>query len=204
VVTYIEGGEVCVISHDGQVFVIPDDATEPEWSLSLGFGCYPKRAWQHRRYLFVSGGAGIKQIDLAKRSVIRRWTDLQDNTAENGIVCDGRLYVGTYGRQLAVYDLKAPEALGVIENLYGFPKGLATVRSREGFDLLIVGGRGGYLNLYRISDTGEPHLLRTVWVPSEGAEPRSETNRDAADHEERRAREPEVVESPETRRAYRV
>jgi outer membrane protein assembly factor BamB len=136
------------------------------WSAQLGDD-YPKRLFVDGDRVRVTGGGGVKEFVVGRDQPERRFSALLDNTAENCVVIDGMVCTITYGLQLAVYDHTTAEMLALREDLPDFPKGLAAVRGADGDAYLVLGGRGGYLRLYRLDRGGSEllTLLRDLWLP---------------------------------------
>jgi outer membrane protein assembly factor BamB len=169
--TYLPTGERVLASRDGRIQVHAAGSREVLWGLDMGTDLYPKRMWATGEALYVSGGWGIKEIPLQDRKITRQWYELLDNTVENGLLVGDVLVAVCYGMQMAAYDYRTGEIVGLVEDLADYPKGLASVRTSDGRPVLIVGGRGGYLGLYRLDqgpDRGTFAKLKDVYLPRPG------------------------------------
>ncbi|WP_412540827.1 WD40 repeat domain-containing protein [Longispora sp. K20-0274] len=164
---YLPTGERVVAAGNGVVSVLPADSAVPLWELDTDE--YPKRMWSSGDTLVITGENGVKEISLATRELVSRWEELLDNTVENGVLLDDVVYAVSYGVQLAAYDRSTSEILALVEDLPDFPKGLAVLPFGAGH-VIAVGGRGGYLSLYRFDTDGEPTLtrLRDLFLPRPG------------------------------------
>jgi WD40 repeat protein len=165
---YLPGGERVVAGGNGLVTVFAPDRPDVLWTVDRGE--YPKRAWTDGTTLFVSGGDGVVEIDLAGRKITARWHELLDNTVENAVVTADTVAAVSYGVQLAVYDRRSGEIQQLDELLPDFPKGLAAVPLGDGH-VLLVGGRGGYLTAYRVAGPGlaPPYTrIRDLFLPRPG------------------------------------
>ncbi len=163
VACYLATGERVVATHEFDILVFAADSEQLLWSLKLEG--YPKRMWASDEDLFVTGGGGVRQISLRDREVVRLWDAMLENTVENFVFHGEHLYALSYGCQIGVYDANTCEGLGLIEQLPDFPKGLALLPAEEGPDHLLVGGRGGYLQVRRLQPDGDAVLVRTVHLP---------------------------------------
>lgn len=143
-----------------------DPSGEPRWAVDTEN--YPKRIWVDGDSVFVTGGGGLKEIALDGSGIVRRWSELLNNTCENAVVIDGRVYIGTYGSQLAWFEYESCEVLGMVERLLDFAKGVTCVRTESGEPFLLVGGRGGFVTTYRIGEDGVPLRIRDLYLPRTG------------------------------------
>ncbi|MFG1685112.1 WD40 repeat domain-containing protein [Nonomuraea sp. NPDC049269] len=169
--TYLAGGERVLASRDGRIRVHAADSHEIRWGLDMGSDYYPKRMWATDTALYVSGGWGVKEIPFESRKIARQWYELLDNTVENGLLVDNLMVAVCYGMQMAAYDYLTGEIVGLVEDLADFPKGLASLRTADGRPLVIVGGRGGYLGLYRLDmgpSKGTFAKVKDVYLPRSG------------------------------------
>ncbi|MGY0232579.1 WD40 repeat domain-containing protein [Longispora urticae] len=164
---YLATGERAVVAGNGVVTVLRADSAEVLWEVDTDE--YPKRMWSSPTTLVISGENGVKELDLGTREVVSRWNELLDNTVENGVLLDDVVYAVSYGVQLAAYDRATAEILALVEDLPDFPKGLAVLPFGAGH-VIAVGGRGGYLSLYRYTGGAEPVFtrLRDLSLPRPG------------------------------------
>ncbi|MER8011863.1 PQQ-binding-like beta-propeller repeat protein [Streptomyces sp. NPDC094149] len=150
-----------------------DESGRVSWGTELE--SYPKRLLVDGDRLRVTGGGGVKELVVGEDKPRRQFVELLDNTAENCALIDGTLCVVTYGMQIAAYDHDSGELLALHEDLPDFPKGMTALRGDDGRAYVVVGGRGGYLRLYRLDRGGEGPVLtvlRDLWLPrSSGARP---------------------------------
>ncbi|WP_236240610.1 WD40 repeat domain-containing protein [Streptomyces sp. CC228A] len=156
---YLPGGERVVASSTGLVTAFAADRQEVLWELDTTE--YPKRMWaEDADTLIVSGENGLKRISVTERKVTHRWTELLDNTVENGVLLPDRVYAVSYGAQLGVYERESTEILGLVEDLPDFAKAVAAVPFEDGH-VLLVGGRGGWIRVFRTGgEAGKAPLTR--------------------------------------------
>ncbi|MGK5730246.1 outer membrane protein assembly factor BamB family protein [Streptomyces sp. URMC 124] len=162
---YGPGGELLFGTRNGVLFCF-EPSGEQRWRVELGGYC--KRMQRHEDAVLVTGGEfAVKAVDVATGKVTGHWFDMLENTVESVTVIGDRVYATSYGLQMAVYETRSPEVLGVVEPFQDFPKALARRTGREGSprDLLLVGGRGGFLQIRDVTEEG-PVLLRTVYLPA--------------------------------------
>ena len=73
---------------------------------------------------------------------------------------------------IAAYDRTSGELVALCEDLPDFPKGMAALRGEHGDAYVVVGGRGGFLRIYRLDRGSEGDALTTVrdlWLPGSAA-----------------------------------
>jgi hypothetical protein len=163
---YGPAGELIVGTHNGVLFCF-EPSGSLRWRLELGGYC--KRIRQDGESVLVGGALGgalgVVLVDIADGKIQGQWGDVLSNTCENAVIIGDRVYVASYGLQVGVYELGSSELLGIVEPLQDFPKALARRASRTGSprELLLVGGRGGFLQIRDVADEG-PRLLRTAYL----------------------------------------
>ncbi|GAB2948305.1 PQQ-binding-like beta-propeller repeat protein [Streptomyces heilongjiangensis] len=165
--TYLPTGERVVGTRTGELRAFDAHDTTVTWRLRLRLGEYVKRLWSDAHHLYVTGSDGLKQIPHHGARIERRYVELLDNTVENGAVHAGTVCAVSYGCQIAAYDRHTGELTGLVEDLPGEPKGVAVIRVDDE-TFLVVGGRGGYLDLYRLrarSPKGALARVRRTFLP---------------------------------------
>ncbi|MFE2474946.1 PQQ-binding-like beta-propeller repeat protein [Streptomyces sp. NPDC059389] len=163
---YLEDGSRLIATRNG-VMAAYSAGGEATWTTELGG--YPKRLLVEGNRVHATGGGGIKEFEVGEPKLGQRFTELLDNTCENSVVADGILVAITYGLQIAAYDHETGELLGLHEDLPDFPKGIALLRGQEGTTYVVIGGRGGYLRLYRLDRERKESVLtavRDLWLPT--------------------------------------
>jgi WD40 repeat protein len=113
--------------------------------------------------VFVTGPDGMFELDLEKYAVRRTFGDYLVSTKENGVLCNGFLHVGGYGYQIGTYRHETGEIVDLQENLPDFTKAFAARVPEDGVPILLVGGRGGFVNAYRVYN-GVPVKVREFYV----------------------------------------
>jgi hypothetical protein len=163
---YGPDGELVVGTRNGSLICFEQDGSV-RWHLEFDGGYFKRIRAMEDRMLVTGGGIGAALIDYADGKIHGQWQDGLENTVESGVMVHDRVYATSYGLQLGVYETSAPELLGMIEPFQDFPKALADVAT-PGRDLLLVGGRGGFLQIREITPEG-PVLLRTTYLPGYGS-----------------------------------
>ncbi len=113
--------------------------------------------------VFVTGPDGMMELDLERFAIRRKFGDFLVSTKENGVLCRGYVHVGGYGYGLGSYRYETGEIVDLQENLPDFSKAFAAHVPADGVPILLVGGRGGYVNAYRVHD-GVPVKVREFYV----------------------------------------
>lgn len=173
--TYAPNGDRLLGRRDGMVYRVAAESQDVVWSVSTGEDAYSKRLFFDGDRLFVTGGGSVRELDPRTGKTWRVFEETLENTAEDAVSIDGRVYIVTYGCQLGVFTdppepgPAEPELLGIIEPLPDFAKAIHPLRSADGTPYLLAGGRGGWLRTYSLGDDG-PHRVRDLWlVPDSGA-----------------------------------
>jgi WD40 repeat protein len=160
---YLPDGHRIVATHDCVVSAFPPGADQPSWRVDLEG--YPKRMWTADGRLWLTGGGGVRQLDPRTGDTVRVWGTLLENTVENAVEADGFLYAVSYGCQLGVFDASTCADIGLVEPIPDFPKGMAVLAGTTGPSHVLLGGRGGFIEIRRVTENGEPILVRTVTIP---------------------------------------
>lgn len=113
--------------------------------------------------IFVTGPDGMFELDLEKYAIRRSFGDYLVSTKENGVLCAGYLFVGGYGYQVGSYRYDTGEIVDLQETLPDFTKAFAAHVPADGVPILLVGGRGGFVNAYRVFN-GVPRKVRELYV----------------------------------------
>jgi photosystem II stability/assembly factor-like uncharacterized protein len=161
---YLDDGRRVVTADAGQrVLVYAGDSHEVLGAIG-GFQSRHKRIGRASNgEIFVVGPDGMFELDLETYQVRRRFGDYLVSTKENGVLCEGFLYVGGYGYQVATYRHDTGETVDLQENLPDFTKAFVARVPEDGRPILLVGGRGGFINAYRIYN-GIPVKVREFYV----------------------------------------
>jgi outer membrane protein assembly factor BamB len=174
--TYAPNGDRLLGRRDGVVFRFAADSQRVLWSASTGEDAYSKRLFFVGERLLVTGGENVRELDPETGGTLRVYMELLDNTAEDAVSIEGRMYISTYGAQLGVFSdpqpagPAEPEVLGIIEPLPDFAKALHEIRAADDTPYLLVGGRGGWLRTYRLDEQG-PQRIRDLWlIPDAGTD----------------------------------
>ncbi|MDI3424237.1 WD40 repeat domain-containing protein [Streptomyces luteolus] len=164
--SYLPDGRRLIATRNGALTAYSAEG-EVTWATELG--SYPKRLLVHGNRVVATGGGGFKEFEIGSDKLDQRFTELLDNTGENCVVVDGILCAITYGLQIAAYDHASGELLALNEDLPDFPKGMAALRGVDGAAYVVVGGRGGFVRLYRLDrsrTSGVLTAVRDLWLPN--------------------------------------
>jgi hypothetical protein len=164
--TYLADGSPVLATRNGVVVAFDPTGEQRRWTVDTGN--YPKRMWVEGDSLFVTGGGGMKEIPVDGSGVVHSWEEYLNNTCENAVIVDSIVYVVTYGSQIGWFDRESCEMLGTLEHLLDFVKGLTCVRAEDGERYLLVGGRGGFISIYRLAKDGTPRKIRDLYLPRPG------------------------------------
>ncbi|MBP0457929.1 WD40 repeat domain-containing protein [Streptomyces montanisoli] len=144
-----------------------DTAGEVTWEIDLGG--YPKRLDVFGERIRVTGSGGVKEYLADAEKMDRQFVELFDNTVENATLIDGTLCAVSYGMQLGAFDYETGELIGFVEDLPDFTKSIASFHDSTGAPVIVVGGRGGFLRLYRLDRSSPQQVLRPLrelWLPA--------------------------------------
>lgn len=163
----------CIYTQDGRRVVTADQGTQVhvypadthEILGSIGFNSRLKRLLQAANGgIFVTGPDGMFELDLNNYRPEKSFGDYLVSTKENGVYCNGHLYVGGYGYQVATYRYDNGEIIDLEETLPDFTKAFAArIPEQDQIPILLVGGRGGFINAYKIYD-GVPYKTREFYI----------------------------------------
>lgn len=113
--------------------------------------------------LFVTG-PGIFEIDSNTMKIKEKSGDFLVSTQETCVSCNDLIFAGGYGYQIGVYQSSNGEIVDLEENLPDYTKAFAAFpTSHKEEVLLFVGGRGGFLNSYRVN-SGKLHKIREMYL----------------------------------------
>lgn len=113
--------------------------------------------------LFAAGPDGMFELDIENYTVTKSFGAFMVSTKENGVLCKNHLYIGGYGYQLATYQYDTGELIDLEETQQDFTKAFTAFIPADGVPILLVGGRGGFMNIYRLLN-GVPHKIREFYL----------------------------------------
>ena len=113
--------------------------------------------------IFATGPDGMFELDIDNFTIKKYFGAYMVSTKENGVLCNGHVYVGGYGYQMATYRYEDSQIVDIEETLPDFTKAFAAMTPDDGVPILLVGGRGGFINMYRIFD-GVPNKVREYYI----------------------------------------
>jgi WD40 repeat protein len=158
-VGYTLDGKKVIGIKSGKLFIY--DGIEKVHTMNLE--TYPKRfLFSTEDKMYLVGAFGVIEINLKTYEIEKQWTELLVNTKENAVILSDHVYIVSYGYQMGSYRYKDGEMIDLIEDFIDFPKAI-TGRIENGQPILLVGGRGGYINAYRIID-GVPLKVKEVYL----------------------------------------
>lgn len=163
----------CVYAADGRRVVTADAGQQVVVYAAEGHAVLGRiQAFQYRLKrigvlsngeVYVTGPDGMFELDLDACEVRRSFGDYLVSTKENGVLCQGHLYVGGYGYQVASYRYDTGDIVDLQETLPDFTKAFVASVPEDGLPILLVGGRGGFINAYRLH-AGVPQKVREFYV----------------------------------------
>lgn len=160
---YMPDGRRVLCTRNGVLAILDDDG-RIAWRHDLGE--YPKRMWTTAADVYVVGDGGLKELRVGQGET-RRWFEIISNTAENAVIFDGKVFVSSYGMQIAAYTTD-DDFIGLLEDFPDYPKALWVLRGAKGEPFLLVGGRSGILSTYRADLPAELGTLakhEDRWLP---------------------------------------
>lgn len=113
--------------------------------------------------IFAIGQDGISELNLDTYTIEKQFNELLVSTKENGIFFEGNIYLGGYGYQIGSYSYETGEIIDLIEDNPDYTKAFAARRPEEGNPILLVGGRGGFINAFKLYD-GVPYKVREFYI----------------------------------------
>lgn len=163
--TYTMDGRRMFFTRNANLYVYAADSKEL-LHLDSSLKLFPKRFLPTRDgKMYVVGAFGYVELDLDTYEVKKEFIELLVNTKENGKILDGYAHVISYGYQLGSYQEEDGEMVGLIEQIQDFPKAMAGRIGDDGVPMLLVGGRGNFVNVYRVID-GVPEKVREFYFAS--------------------------------------
>ncbi|MFD2169977.1 WD40 repeat domain-containing protein [Tumebacillus lipolyticus] len=158
----LDGRRIVTADQHQMVHVYPPDSHERLGSIQ--FTLRLKRMMRGSAgEIYVTGGDGMVELDLENYAIKKQFVKYLTNTKENGVYCEGHMYVGGYGYQVGTYRYEDGEMVDLQEYLPDFSKAFAARVPEDGIPILLVGGRSGYINAYRIYD-GIPFKVREYYI----------------------------------------
>lgn len=85
------------------------------------------------------------------------------STKETCVYCNDYIFAGGYGYQVGVYQYSDGDIVDLEENLPDYTKAFAAFPGDNEEVILFVGGRGGFINTYRVR-SGKLHKIRETYV----------------------------------------
>ncbi|MDP5274844.1 hypothetical protein [Chengkuizengella axinellae] len=113
--------------------------------------------------ILVNGPEGIVELNASTWKVEKRWAEWVTTTCENAIVDGNYVYGITYSSALISYNYHDSISSNFldIQNVSDYPKGMVIQKGKDGTSVLLVGGRGPYINAYRLVN-GIPQKVREL------------------------------------------
>lgn len=114
-------------------------------------------------HMFVTGPGGVFEIDTQNFKVKSETGEFLVSTKETCVFCNDYIFAGGYGYQIGVYQYSDGEIVDLEENLPDYTKAFAAFSNINNEVILFVGGRGGFLNSYRVK-SGKLHKIRETYL----------------------------------------
>ncbi|WP_431224299.1 YncE family protein [Serratia sp. L9] len=114
-------------------------------------------------HLFVTGPGGVFEIDSNNMKVKSETGEFLVSTKETCAYSNGFIFAGGYGYQVGVYQYADGEIVDLEENLPDYTKAFAAFPGTNDEVVLFVGGRGGFLNSYRV-EAGKLNKIRETYL----------------------------------------
>ncbi|GGJ25241.1 WD40 repeat domain-containing protein [Paenibacillus hunanensis] len=147
---------------DGTINIYSDVNLIEEESFQIE--AFPKRIIKCTEdSVYIVGSYGLIEIDLNTKNIKNTWTELLINTKENAIMLNDNIYILSYGYQMGTYIMESDEIIDLKEDFQDFPKSIIGKKTSDGEAILLVGGRGGFLNVYR-TQNGIPFKVRELYL----------------------------------------
>ncbi|MGK5533893.1 outer membrane protein assembly factor BamB family protein [Streptomyces sp. URMC 129] len=164
---YGPGGQRILGNHEAGVCAFAaDSATELWWT---GLATPALHLWTQDGSVYARTSDGLLELDPHRGDVLRQWGgDLRDVTV--ALVTGGHVYLACSEGELYVYDHITGERTDLISGLPDLPRTLLSVRSGEGPEHLVVGGRGGYLSTYARTPGGTLTRVRDTYLRRGGGQ----------------------------------
>lgn len=162
----------CIYADDGRRVVTCDNGTQvlvfapkaDELLGRIGFNSRLKRLFRGSNGgIFVTGPDGMFELDLEHYCRKKSFGEYLVSTKESGVLCAGHVYAGGYGYQVATYRYEDEEIIDLEETAPDFTKAFAARIPEDNVPILLVGGRGGFINTYRIYQ-GLPFKNREFYI----------------------------------------
>ncbi len=115
-------------------------------------------------HILFNGNGDVSAIeyDIDSKKALKIWSAWQLNTCEDMQIFEDHVYTITYGYQVNSYRYSG-EIIDSQFSLDNYPKALYSAKTSDGIPVLLVGGRGPYLSMYRIN-AGKPEIVQTLYV----------------------------------------
>jgi WD40 repeat protein len=113
--------------------------------------------------IFAIGQDGLSELNLETYTIEKQFNELLVSTKESGIFFEGNVYLGGYGYQIGTYTYESGEMIDLIEDNPDYTKAFAARQPEEGNPILLVGGRGGFINAFKLYE-GIPYKVREFYI----------------------------------------
>lgn len=164
----------CAYTHDGvrvftcnyhqQIMFVPSDSSQVIGTIKLKSRL--KRLISDKKgHLFVTGPGGVFELDTVNMKVKLETGEFLVSTKETCVYCNDYIFAGGYGYQVGVYQYSDGEIVDLEENLPDYTKAFAAFPADDNKNdvMFFVGGRGGFLNSYRVRE-GKLMKIRETYV----------------------------------------
>ncbi|WCG82315.1 WD40 repeat domain-containing protein [Pectobacterium sp. A5351] len=157
-----EGLRIFTCDFHQQIIFMPGDSQKILGSIKLESRLKRLITDKHG-HLFVTGPGGVFEIDTVNMAVKSEAGEFLVSTKETCVYCNDYIFAGGYGYQVGVYQYSDGEIVDLEENLPDYTKAFAAFPGDDEEVILFVGGRGGFINTYRVR-SGKLHKIRETYV----------------------------------------
>ncbi len=113
--------------------------------------------------IFVTGPDGVFELDVENMAIKKQFGEHLVSTKENMVLINGYVYAGGYGYQIGSYRYETGQTVDLKETEPDFTKAFAARQQKDQLPILLVGGRGGFINAYKII-AGIPSKVREFYI----------------------------------------
>ena len=157
-----EGNRAFTCDYHQQILFMPADAHNVLGSIHLE-SRLKRLITDKEGHLFVTGPGGVFEIDTLNMKVKSEAGEFLVSTKETCVYCNNYIFAGGYGYQVGVYQYADGEIIDLEENLPDYTKAFAAFPGKDNEIMLFVGGRGGFLNAYRVQE-GKLQKIRETYL----------------------------------------
>jgi WD40 repeat protein len=162
-VDYTSSGQILIGARSKTIFIYDSQTGQQVHELNVKDNIKRFRRLDNG-HILMNGPEGIVEFNPADWSIARDWREWVTTTVENAIVLNDFVHAVSYSYVLTTYEYETGEVVDNQITVPDFPKGLAGRTAENGKTLLLVAGRGAYVNVYQITEEGEPIKSRDFYL----------------------------------------